>query len=274
MKNVATAIDLNLIKALEWSEIQYWKNYYRETAPLPSYASVIGGGMAFAVPDLPILAMNRVVGLGLDSEISEEELHAILDFYRKAGTERFFLQLSPHVFNERTIDILQAKGFRHYNNWTKHFRPVPEDSPTYRGDLQTEELLPEDASQFGELICSCFHWNYPRLDLWLNQSIGAPGYKHYAVRIDQEIAGISALHIDGAYASMAFAATLPEYRGLGIQQQLLHKRIKVARELGCSYLVSETAEDTPTKKVTSARNMRKLGFETAYQRQNWIFEFL
>lgn len=273
MKNLTTAIDLSLVSALEWSEIQYWKKYYSETAPLRSYASVIGGGMAFAVPDLPILAMNRVLGLGLESELTESTLQAILNFYKETGTERFFLQLSPHVLNERTSSILQANGFRHYNNWTKHFRPVPEDSPTYRGDFQTEELRAEDASQFGKLICSCFNWNYSSLDLWLNQSIGAPGYKHYVVRVDQEIAGIGALHIEGEYASMAFAATLPTYRGLGIQQQLLHKRIAVARELGCKYLVSETAEDTPSKKVTSARNMRKFGFEAAYQRQNWIYEF-
>ncbi len=264
---------MDLVQALEYSEVQYWKKYYRRMAPLRSYASVIGGGMAFAVPQLPILAMNRVIGLGFERPISTEQLHAILNFYQQSGVKRFFLQLSPHVLEARTINTLQTIGFRHYNNWTKHFRPIiKEQVSSAHAGYRVLELELEEASQFGELICNCFHWNYDQLDRWLNQSVGAPGYKHYAVQIEEQIVGVGALHVEGACASMAFAATLPAYRGLGIQQQLLQKRIEVARELGCQYLVSETAEETNGKTVTSARNMRRVGFEIAYQRQNWLFE--
>lgn len=266
-------IDLDFVQALEYSEVQYWKKYYRETAPLKSYASVIGGGMAFAVPALPILAMNRVIGLGFEGRIREEQLDAILNFYRQSGVKRFFIQLSPHVLDARATSTLQANGFRYYNNWTKHFRPIEKDLPSAQEGFPILELELEDAAQFGELICTCFDWNYDQMDHWLNQSIGAPGYKHYAVKVDEKIVGVGALHVEGAYASMAFAATLPAYRGLGIQQQLLQKRKEVARELGCQYLVSETAEEANGKTVTSARNMRRSGFEIAYQRQNWIFEF-
>ncbi|NRB47638.1 MAG: GNAT family N-acetyltransferase [Saprospiraceae bacterium] len=273
MKYPTSNLDQNLVRALEYSEVQYWKKYYNETAPLTSYASVIGGGMAFAVPQVPILAMNRVVGLGLGHPITKEVLETVLRFYHEAGVKRFFVQLSPAVLSADTYSILQASGFRHYNNWTKHFRSADKKLTIAEGSFPVLELRAEDASQFGELICSCFDWNYERLDQWLNQSIGAPGYKHYAVQIDEKMVGIGALHVEGVSASMAFAATLPAYRGLGIQQQLLQKRIEVARELGCRYLVSETAEETNNKPVTSARNMRRLGFEIAYQRQNWIFEF-
>lgn len=273
MKYPTVNFDQNLARALEHTEVQYWKKYYQLAAPLTSYASVIGGGMAFAVPQVPILAMNRVIGLGFEHSITEEVLETVLNFYSQAGVKRFFVQLSPEVVDAHTHSILQASDFRHYNNWTKHFRPVDKELPIAQGGFPVLELEAEDASPFGELICSCFNWNYERLDQWLNQSIGAPGYKHYAVQLDQKVVGMGALHIEGVYASMAFAATLPAYRGLGIQQLLLQKRIEVARELGCRYLVSETAEETNNKTVTSARNMRRLGFEIAYQRQNWIYEF-
>ncbi|MBX2874752.1 MAG: GNAT family N-acetyltransferase [Saprospiraceae bacterium] len=273
MKNPTATIDLDIVRALEYSEVQYWKKYYRETAPLKSYASVIGGGMAFAVPGIPVLAMNRVVGLGLDYSINREQLRTIVGFYQKVGVKRFFIQLSPQTLDETTFEILQASGFRHYNNWTKHFRPTAKDLNTAQEGFPILKLGLEDVSQFGKLICTCFDWKYDQLDHWLNQSVGAPGYQHYAVHMDEQIVGVGALHVEGECASMAFAATLPTYRGLGIQQQLLQKRIEVARQLGCRYLVSETAEEINGKTVTSARNMRRVGFEIAYQRQNWIFEF-
>lgn len=273
MENI-TVLDPVLVRELEQSEVQYWKKYYRETAPFPSYATVIADGMAFAVPSLPILAMNRVIGLGLDREISTATLDDIISFYRAAGVNRFFVQLAPQVLDDKTQVTLKTSGFRYYNNWTKHFRTVDEaDYPPSNQALQIIPLPASSMDKFGTILCDCFGWNYPNLDRWLNQAVGQIGYQHYAVSLDGRIAAVAALHVEGIYASMAFAATLPAFRGLGIQQELLLRRIMDAQQLECKYLVSETAEDKPENPVTSARNMRRMGFQTAYQRQNWIFEF-
>jgi len=273
MENV-TVLDPIQVRELEHSEIQYWKRYYQRQTPFTSYANVMAGGMAFAVPSLPILAMNRVVGLGLDREIMTADLKDIIAFYRAAGVNRFFIQLTPPVLDEELRQKLTSNGFRHYNNWTKHYKEIDEyDYPMPNTDLKISPLPVRSAREFGELICDCFGWNYPGLDQWLNNCIGQSAYQHYSVNVGGEIVAVAALHAADKYASMAFAATRPSHRGLGIQQALLLKRIRDAQQLGCRYLVSETAEDKPGKPVTSARNMQRMGFQIAYQRQNWIFEF-
>lgn len=272
MMKTTRAINPALAADLEHSEIQYWKKYYRPEAPLKSYASVIGGAMAFAVPSLPNLAMNRVIGLGLDQEITSVALESIVSFYTSLGVPRFFVQLSPHALKEETAQRLADHGFWHYNNWTKHYRAIHEKPIATDQKIDIKTLGAEQAAAFGRLICSCFDWNHPRLDHWINQSVGQEGYRHYAVYQDARMVAVAAMHVVGIYASMAFAATLPAYRGLGVQQALLSRRIADAKKLGCQYLVSETAEDRPERPVTSARNMQRMGFAIAYQRQNWIFE--
>ena len=83
--------------------------------------------------------------------------------------------------------------------------------------------------------------------------------------------GVAALHIQGPYASLAFAGTLPDYRSLGAQQLLMNVRLEAARAAGCRYLIAETAEPTPEKSVTSYNNMHRFGVQDMYPRANWIF---
>jgi GNAT superfamily N-acetyltransferase len=82
-----------------------------------------------------------------------------------------------------------------------------------------------------------------------------------------------ALFVSGEAAWLDFATTLPEYRGRGAQAALLARRIVDAAELGCRYLVVETAEDTPQRGAPSHRNMLRFGFQEAYARPNYIHTF-
>ena len=240
---------------------------------LESRASVIAGAFASAIPSIDTLAMNRVLGLGIDRAIYKEDIDAIIQFYRAGGVPRFFVQISPNTFQKDLTPLLQAKGFRHYNNWTKHFRYC--DAPIAKAncDLEITLLDASEASAFGTLICQSFGWKDPRLASWLAASVGQAGYTHYQVKKNDQTVAVGALFIERECASMAFAATLPNFRGLGAQQLLLETRLKKARVSGCRIAVSETAEAQLNKPVPSALNMRRFGFEQAYQRQNWIFEF-
>lgn len=72
---------------------------------------------------------------------------------------------------------------------------------------------------------------------------------------------------------MAIAATLPEFRGRGAQSVLLARRMEAARQLGCRYAVVETAAEQPGKVVQSYRNVQRLGFQLAYLRPNYLYQF-
>ena len=74
-------------------------------------------------------------------------------------------------------------------------------------------------------------------------------------------------------ACQSFAATLPDYRGLGAQSALIARRFQDAAEAGCKWMVVETAEDKPERPVASYRNLKRLGFELAYLCPNYIYYF-
>ena len=49
-------------------------------------------------------------------------------------------------------------------------------------------------------------------------------------------------------------------------------RLRAAAALGCEYASVETADDTPEKPNPSTHNLRRLGFEDAYRRPNWVLK--
>ena len=65
--------------------------------------------------------------------------------------------------------------------------------------------------------------------------------------------------IDGDLAEFGGGATLPEFRGRGVQQAMLRHRINEACAAGCSILVTEAEPETG-----SARNILRAGFEAAF----------
>ena len=270
---IGTTTDTQHREWLEWSEMSYWSKLYKAGSSLPCYGNVIAGAFAGALPELDILAMNRVVGLGLQQPITPKDIDDIVHYYYQLDCSRFFVQLPPQPQLKYLVDMLEIKGFRHYNNWTKMVRPADKPMPEVDSSLEVVKIRPGQADLYGQLIFMSFDWEDTRLVEWLAASVGLPAYHHFLVKYENKAIAAAALHVTGKYASMAFAGTLPEYRGMGAQSLLLRERILLARELGCEYIVSETAEEKPGQQVASYRNMLRFGFEQAYLRQNWIYEF-
>ena len=240
---------------------------------MKSYASIINRAFAGAVPDQDILALNRVIGLGIHGKISIGHINDIIRFYREAGTKRFFIQLSPHVSQQDLREMLREAGFRHHNNWVKLWRKADAPIPGFDSSLTVREISGKESGEYGHIIFSSFDWQDPRLSDWLAHTVGKSGYSHFLAFKDEKPIAAAALHIMGEYASMAFAGTLADFRRLEAQSALLKARTLKARDLGCKYIISETAIPTPEKEPESYRNMRKFGFEVAYERENWLYEF-
>jgi len=265
-------MDTQLALALEKSEALYWSKYYNHPHGLNSPGKIIAGAFAGAVPALDVLALNRVIGLGMSDEVSTSDIDEIVDFYRTAGSKRFFIQLSPHTSQKNIQEMLLAKGFRHHNNWAKLLRNAETPLPEVESKLIVKRVTPEDAETYGRMIYDSFDWDDPRMFRWLSSTVGKEGYQQFLLLLNDEPVGAAAMHIMDEYASMAFAGTLTEHRGLGGQSLLLKTRILAAKEAGCRYMISETSEQKPDKPVMSYRNMLRFGFEVAYLRENWILE--
>lgn len=273
MKTAIQEIGNGLIYDLENSEMLYWSKYYTSQSPVKCYANVIGGAFAGAVPEMDILALNRVIGLGLNGRIDEQSIDDIINFYKLAGSKRFFIQLCPYLKQPDTEMMLLSRGFKLRNHWAKLFRKIEAPIPSVATELKVANATSSEAELYAEIIYNSFDWEEKELMGWLAQTVGLAGYRHYFATHDGKPVAAAVLHVSGTYASMAFAGTLKDYRGLGAQGLLLRTRIEDAHRAGCEYIISETSKDTPERPVPSYRNMRRFGFEEAYLRENWIFEF-
>lgn len=265
----------DLLRTFDRVEARSWSTYYAAATPavcqhLRTGCEWISGALVTALANIDILAYNRVIGLGLDAPVIPDTIDTLLDFYRRRGSPRCFVQIHPHAVPDTAGAMLEAHGFRHHNNWVKLCRRI--DMPP-RGDtpLRVEEIGPDHAATFAAVITRSFE-HPAALEPLLAGAIGQPGYRAYLAFDGDEAIAAASLYVDGAVAHLAFAGTLPDRRGRGAQGALIARRLADAHDAGCEWMIAETAEDRPDHRVQSFRNMRQLGFRTAYARPNYILE--
>lgn len=271
MKADLSVLGSSVLTNIEKNEWLYWQVLYQQSGTTaitnPTLPYFIG-----AIPEVDILAYNRVIGLGVEEQATNQQIREILRFFSGAGVTRFFVQISPYAQPAELSEMLRQNGFKYYNNWAKFYRKSDLPVPDYHTDLEIVEINADYADLYGEIVIQPFGWeSYSEILAHLfARVVGQPGYRHYFALDGDTPVAAAALYTNGENASLAMAGTLEGYRGRGAQSALLARRINDAREMGCSYLYSETAEDTPQKGSPSYRNLRRFGFELAYLRPNYI----
>lgn len=263
-----------LARRLESVEAGAWGSVYRaareeDVATCGIQVSTVGTATVLTAAHVDVLAFNRTLGLGLDAPAHADDLDTIIERYEAADVPRFFVQVSPAAQPAALFDELQRRGFQHYNNWVKLYRDVA-PPPDVTTDLRIERAGPALAAPFADLLAPAFDWP-ENVQPWLTRLVGRPGWRHYAAFDGDVPAAMGALYATGEYGYLGPAATHPDHRRRGAQSALIARRIRDARSLGCRYLVTETAEDRPDHPAPSYRNLRRLGFEVAYVRPNYLY---
>lgn len=257
--------------ALERIETAWWADLLAgaDSAEVrPPYR--VGGAVAGVFPGCDVLALNRVVGLGVDEPVTDGHLATLKHLYRKAGVGRFFVPLAPCAETPGLAATLERCGFRRHNRWAKLVRDAGE-APRVDTDLRIDRVRPEHGETCARLFAPAVDWP-PAAERLLAQLVGRPGWRHYLAFDGERPVATAALFLHGDDAGLTFAATHPEHRGRGAQSALLAHRIREATGAGARQLVVETAEDRPDHPSTSHRNVRRAGFRLAYLRPNWLWE--
>jgi len=266
--------DQALIRALEEIEVAAWADFYDSASP-PS-KSICGlqlarskGATVGLASEADVLALNRVIGLGLEGPISAADVDEIIARYTEAGIPRFFIQPSPAARDDALPRLLVDRGFRRYNNWVKLYRDVTPVADVST-DLTVRRIEADHADAFGRNVAECFGW--PKATSgWVSDLVGRSDWRHYMAFDGPKPVASGSLYFRGEYAWIDFATTLPDYRGRGAQSAILAHRIADAAELGCHTVAVETAEETPEKPAPSYRNMVRYGFRQSYLRPNYIY---
>lgn len=223
-----------------------------------------GRATAFKAGKLPNPFFNRVVGLGFDEMALIEN---ILSFY-DSDSVPFSIEFLPNDLNEELSRFLHAVGFRHSGFHGGFFGRC-----TTTGNMQEEKnkvVKVETEDQFAEFLQVNFdgfelpsairepvlanmrHWKSIR-----NWSL-------YTAYVGETPSACAILQTKDNIGYLASAATLPSFRGQGLQRRLLQVRIDAAKQQGCDLVCSQAQFGS-----TSHHNLQKAGLQLAYTKAIW-----
>ena len=215
-----------------------------------------------------VLALNRIVGLGVETPATRDQLARLVRNARERGTKRLFIQIAPDHSPPKLSDWVEDEVGKAYNRWVRLWRKTDE-FPNVRTDLRIRQLTSSDAERSGQIVAEAFDMPMT-ISPWVASFVGRPGWTHFGAFDGEQLVASTALYASRKIGWLGFAATLDAYRGHGAQGALIQRRVELARELGCEWVITETAEQTAEHSAPSYRNMIRYGFTEAYFRQNYL----
>jgi GNAT superfamily N-acetyltransferase len=258
-------MDLEAIERAAWSDLF-------DAAPaalrgqLGMEVERIAGVTALRAPGIDHLLFNRAIGLCAGAD--ERTVREIVDGYERAGVGRYFIHLRADPASEpigRWLAELELCRFQ--RSWIKLARGT-EPPAEVATDLNVVRADPARRFEIGQLLGQAFELPDAAHAL-MAAVVGRAGWHVYVALEGDQLAAAGALFARGPAAYLCFAATRPEYRRRGAQGALMARRIRMALDLGCNVVTSETGEQVPGDPQHSYRNMVRHGLRPVYRRDNW-----
>jgi GNAT superfamily N-acetyltransferase len=228
-----------------------------------TYERMAGGSLIFCGVGS---FMTHALGIGLNGPVSDEELDRMEAFYFGRGAD---VELDLCPFADPTLPArLFERGYRpdHFEQALVRELSIEEASqriPRVEG-VRIVEATPDLEESYCELLTRAFDLpgEYRRaLDDAGRIAFASPDVSIYAGLAGDRLVAAGAMRIAEGVAGLFGAATLPEFRGRGLQRALLEIRLREAAQEGC-----ELASVSSAVGSTSERNIERAGFHPAYTR--------
>jgi hypothetical protein len=200
---------------------------------------------------------NRVHLCGAEPGLALDGLQRLIDLFRDAGVQRFFVWLSPGPDLERVRGWLTDSGCSRIR-WTAYptlWRGSREPVP-FRTDLDVREVGPSEVAAAQDRLGDTIWPEYAA-------SAGKDGFVHYMAFDGKRPVAVAALAVFEDLGYLLAASTAEGDRKRGAQQALIARRIERAAKAGCAGAVVETL----TMLEQSYRNLRRAGFEEVYDKE-------
>ena len=212
---------------------------------------------------------NHVSGYGTFAPASQHVIDAVLGYYDSRGGAAHFEVLLPTV-SRGDLRLLELNGFRDRSVLFQcHVRTTsrPPRAHGVRG-LVIERVRRADAGGYGSVASRGFG------DRGWSKTVFSRGWQRQIERDARVAAFIGS--VDGRPAATGVTITrpsiaglysgsvLPDFRGRGIQHQLIAARVREGLRLGRRIFVSQTEGDN-----ASAHNLHDAGFRTLYRAGWW-----
>lgn len=210
-----------------------------------------------------IPAFSRVVGLRRGHE---SQLESLMHWYRDAGMRPTF-EIVPGHFVPSLGHELHRLGFVHSGFHASLIAAIADLPLSAAAETIVRVTTPEAMERYLDAYVA--GWGIAEGDAdafkanvrpWMKQ----PGWSLYFAEIDGHPAAAATLYMHEGAAYLADAATAPRFRGRGLQQSLLRRRIADAADLGAQIVFSGAAPFS-----TSHRNMERVGMRVQFMRALW-----
>lgn len=263
--------DRSLSQKLERTEARANADFVATRARLvpDSGAEWIEVGGAYAMFDGVESPLTQTFGLGLFDEIGAVEMERLEAFFKDRGAPVLH-EVSP-MADPPLVALLNERGYK----------PVELTSVMYR-ELPAGTRFPPP----GNSGISCRVIDRGEVDLWAKTSAAGwateneglsefmlnfgrisakcEGAYPYLAEMDGSAVATGMLFIYGEAAMLAGASTVPDGRNRGAQNALLHSRLELASERGCTLAIMGASPGSQ-----SQINAQKNGFNIAYTRTKW-----
>lgn len=258
------------IAAIEASEIDFLADRMiaiRERPDNPEGVELkaVGEAVCFYSKKMPWPSFNTVKGAGGAEAAAIDEM---IDLYKAIERKPQF-EIVPGVEDRRTLQHLAQRGFYPSGTHTSLALDLttwePRELSTPR--VRISKLQESEIETYAAIHCKAFglpEQGIPPVAANNGVLLGRPGWTFLIAYVEERPAAAAVMYVKDRRAFLTFAATLPEYRKLGLHEQLLHRRFAEAKQQGCDLVVGQCAFLSG-----SHRNMERAGMKIAYVRTTW-----
>lgn len=230
--------------------------------PVGKVMEINGGAACFSGVDS---YLSQVIGWGFNTKekLLNSELNSIERFYKDLNHQRIDIEFCPYA-GTFLAEFLSYRGYRitELNNISlfdlkTHHVSVPH--------VDIREVSPEEFDLWSKTIALGF--GFIEAKTQFSYYIRAQGVRAFAAYIGGKIVAGGTIAIHETIGDLGVTSTLPSYRNMGLQKQLILARLNYAKNHGL-----ELATMTTVPGTISDLNNQKSGFRTAYTRIKMTLE--
>lgn len=267
--------DHALAARLEAADTHLLTRCYEAVARLlperPSGLIEIGGGVAPFVGKG--LSLSRAIGLGMRGPVTDADLDALEDFYRRYDADAD-IAVAPYA-DPTLFEGLGRRGFRLLQLDTllaQRLDPGARFAPPAEG-ITVRVAAPDEGPAWVGASLEGFSGSDSEVPDGMAATFEAafhvPTSAYFFASIEGAFAGTGGVNLHAGTAGLFGASTLPGARGRGVQAALVHARLAAAQSAGCDVAFARTSPGSP-----SQRNLERLGFRPVYSRARMVKSFV
>jgi len=264
------AVSRALTLRLEQAEGRCWYDDYVEVARLPGnpYGLEVrrmGDAWVYSCTEFPHSGFaNKVIGSGAgDLGVLAEALA----FFEARGVKGS-VEIAPGDEDPEVLQFLRERGLYAKVFCSVLYATPQPTAPALPAGVSIRRAESDDDIDLVARIHRDGMGISPRGEQFFRDMALAahrlPQFRHYIAEVDSQPAAQAWLHVAEGVGSLVAGATLPAFRGRGLQTALIHHRMAEAAAAGCDLVCSQTDPVT-----ISQNNLERAGFRLAYTKMEF-----